>query len=108
LVSPSAALLERTRGELAALGVAAPPGVAIPYPFDVDALGAPPAQSRGADLGGTEAPTVLFFGRLERRKGVDLLARAALGLLAEFPELRVRFIGGDTATGPRQSTMRAH
>ncbi|MFG0285806.1 MAG: glycosyltransferase family 4 protein [Phycisphaerales bacterium JB039] len=106
LVSPSAALLERTTADLAALGIACPTGAAIPYPFDVEAarrdLGAEGA--RPAD----EAPTILFFGRLERRKGPDLLAEAALALLDDFPTLRVRFVGGDTETGPGQSSMRAH
>src|SRR5690606_9225854 len=136
LVSPSQALLERTREDLAALGVEAPPGVAIPYPFDVAAarhdLGAVratevaggsrnPAKS-WKELGAGDVPSatsvlpderseeadILFFGRLERRKGPDLLAKAALRLLADRPELRVRFFGGDTQTGPGQSSMRAH
>ena len=107
LVSPSAALVQRTGADLGALGIDCPPGSAIPYPFDVEAAGRdlgagdlPPAES--------DAPTILFFGRLERRKGPDLLASAALKLLDQLPDLHIRFIGGDTQTGPGQKSMRSH
>jgi glycosyltransferase involved in cell wall biosynthesis len=138
LVSPSAALLERTCEDLAAVGVAVPPGVAIPYPFDVAAarrdLGASadradratevasgtrdsgrrsgqpaaPAAPSATSVSSEATPDILFFGRLERRKGPDLLARTAVRLLEHRPDLRIRFIGGDTNTGPGQSSMRAH
>ena len=38
---------------------------------------------------------LLFVGRLEPRKGIDLLLAAAPGLLASFPELELRIVGED-------------
>ena len=38
--------------------------------------------------------TLLYVGRLDRIKGADVLVRAA-GLLAERPQMRVRFLGGE-------------
>ncbi|MCA9286992.1 MAG: glycosyltransferase family 4 protein [Phycisphaerales bacterium] len=43
---------------------------------------------------------VVFIGRLERRKGVDVLVRAAVRLLRDRPNTTVRLIGKDTDTGP--------
>ena len=34
-----------------------------------------------------------YFGRLERRKGVDLWVKAIPGILKQFPEARFRFVG---------------
>ena len=70
------------------------------YPLDpVFAEPAPAAQ---------EKPEILYLGRLERRKGVELLVRTAIPLLEERPELTLRLIGGDTETGPNLGSMRAH
>lgn len=101
VISPSQALLNILRGRFE------PPPSArwsvVPYPFDASSL---------ADLGASESaaaatsPTIIYIGRLERRKGVDLLIEAAkptLGLGA-----RLRFIGADTRTGPHQSSMLDH
>jgi len=44
-----------------------------------------------------ERPTVLFVGRLERQKGVDVLFEAACAVSAEVPGLRLRFAGGDSS-----------
>ncbi len=38
--------------------------------------------------------TLLYVGRLDRIKGADVLVRAA-GFLAERPQMRVRFVGGE-------------
>ncbi len=38
--------------------------------------------------------TLLYVGRLDRIKGADVLVRTA-GLLAERPQMRVRFVGGE-------------
>ena len=43
---------------------------------------------------------VLFVGRLERLKGVDVLTRAAAQFLAMCPNARIRFGGPDTPTAP--------
>lgn len=42
----------------------------------------------------TDEETLLYVGRLDRIKGADVLVRAA-GLLAERPQMRVRFLGGE-------------
>lgn len=45
-----------------------------------------------------ERPTILFVGRVDRQKGVDVLLDAACILAAEVPGLRLRLIGdGNTA-----------
>jgi glycogen(starch) synthase len=62
------------------------------------AAGAEPAQP-------AEPATVLFFGRLEPRKGVEVLAAAARLVWEELPDTRFRLIGGDVTTpeGTRMS-----
>lgn len=48
-------------------------------------------------------PTFLYFGRLDREKGVDLLLRAFARLLAAFPEARLRIVG----RGPERPALEA-
>jgi len=58
----------------------------IIYPVDPKPLEPPPpAPGR-----------VLFAGRLEHRKGADLLVRAAPNVLARLPETRFAFLGADS------------
>ncbi len=47
---------------------------------------------------------LLFLGRLERRKGVSNLIRAARGL--DRDDFRLMLLGGDTSTGPLGVSMR--
>ena len=49
---------------------------------------------------------LLFVGRLERRKGIDLLLEVLPELLEAFPELRVRIIGRDTPSTEMDTTYR--
>ncbi len=91
LVSPTHALLEIVR---ARLRIDASRGEVIPYPFSW-APAVPGARPR-PDL----PPLILYFGRLERRKGVETLLDAAQGLLDSGHALRVRLIGADTRTAP--------
>lgn len=103
VLSPSRSLLDMIQKRLSPNTPEAIWSV-VPYPFDTRSL---------TDMGGSDAnpptstgPTILYIGRLERRKGVDILmhaARPALELGARF-----RFIGGDTMTGPGQRSMLAH
>ncbi len=103
VMSPSRSLLDLIRNRLSPITPGAIWNV-VPYPFDTRSL---------TDIGASEVttsdatgPTILYIGRLERRKGVDLLmqaARPALELGARF-----RFIGGDTMTGPGQRSMLEH
>ncbi|GJQ30517.1 MAG: hypothetical protein HBSAPP03_24010 [Phycisphaerae bacterium] len=56
----------------------------------------------------TEALEVLFFGRLETRKGIQTLIDAAQRLFAAGEEFRVRIVGVDTDCGPGRRSMRDH
>jgi glycogen synthase len=49
---------------------------------------------------------LLYTGRLERRKGVQNLLKAATGL--EHPNWRLTLVGGDTDTAPLGTSMRGH
>ncbi|MBM0203767.1 glycosyltransferase family 4 protein [Micromonospora sp. STR1s_5] len=49
---------------------------------------------------------LLFVGRLESRKGIDVLLRVAPDLLASYPNLHIDLVGNDTLTGPTGSTYR--
>ena len=46
-----------------------------------------------------EAVELLFVGRLEPRKGVDVLLEAAVDVLSARPHLRLRLVGADTGYG---------
>jgi len=91
----------------------------VPYPFDVQTLGGALAPGSDDDASITHEPgaeslvdpesrELLYIGRLERRKGVDLLIEAAADVLADYPRAKLRLIGGDTLTGPFERSMRAH
>jgi glycosyltransferase involved in cell wall biosynthesis len=47
---------------------------------------------------------ILYAGRLERRKGIHNLVRAACGLARD--DFRLTVVGGDTVTGPLGTSMR--
>jgi glycosyltransferase involved in cell wall biosynthesis len=53
-------------------------------------------------------PLVLFAGRLEWRKGPDLLIKAIPAVLKCHPNARFRFVGGDTDSGPGGTSMHAY
>ncbi|MEQ8316043.1 MAG: glycosyltransferase [Phycisphaerales bacterium] len=105
LVSPCTSLLERVRSRYGPdVADDRKPGFVVPYAFDmasVEELGKGPAETY-------ERPTILFYGRAERRKGVHLLVPAAQQLMDEGLDFDVRFIGGDTMTGPACGSMRRH
>jgi len=72
----------------------------IPYAIDqLPAPSRPPADGR---------PVLLYVGRLERRKGVDVLVRAWSRIAERHPEWTLRLVGADTGTGPGGASMRAH
>jgi glycosyltransferase involved in cell wall biosynthesis len=53
----------------------------------------------------TDSPMVLFIGRLEWRKGPDLLIRALPNVLMRQPRLRLCLVGMDTLTAPARTSM---
>ncbi|MFI4916755.1 MAG: glycosyltransferase [Phycisphaerales bacterium JB060] len=105
LISPCTSLLEKVRARYGPdVAEDRTPGFVVPYAFDmasVEELGKGVAEQY-------ERPTVLFYGRAERRKGVHLLVPAAQQLMDEGLDFDVRFIGGDTLTGPACGSMRRH
>ncbi len=71
------------------------------FGLDDPSLGVVPASR--AEEGTVE---LLFVGRLERRKGIDLLLETLPELLDSWPELRVRIIGRDTPSTEMDATYR--
>lgn len=55
----------------------------------------------------SERTTILFVGRLEHRKGIDVLLDALPLVLKEEPDLDFRIIGDDTIPGPGKKTYRS-
>jgi glycogen(starch) synthase len=87
----------------------------IPNPIDTDffrpACDCPDAPACRADqqrVGGMQAArrasaaqdgsgqVILYVGRLEQRKGVDLLVEALPAVVAAYPQVRLEFVGADT------------
>ncbi len=133
ILPPTRALLDIVTRRLALPDTQ--PRAVVPYPYRLDSLdlSASPnpqpeglavrsrgwsessSDTPGKPVGGPHpegvpvkpgVPEVLYFGRLERRKGVDLLVRAALDLLSRGSPARFRFIGADTT--PAGGSMLAH
>ena len=95
VLSPTEAMLARVRARQAI-----PRAALSPHPIDPGFTPGPAPLGQGQEI--------LHVGRLERRKGVDLLLRAAIPLLERRPGLTLRFIGADTDTGPTLGSMREH
>lgn len=65
---------------------------------------ADPGKPEGAK---SERTTVLFVGRLEHRKGIDVLLDAIPLVLQDQPDLDFRIVGDDTIPGPGKKTYRS-
>jgi len=102
LIAPCRAMERRVR---ATLGDRCPAAATIPLPIDVDALRRELGHQAPSP---PETPAILYCGRLERRKGVDVLARAFVILAERGVNARLRIVGEDTNTGPLRRSMRAH
>ena len=50
---------------------------------------------------------VLFVGRLEERKGIDVLLEAAKAILSSHPQVHLDIVGDDSLVGPHNLTYRA-
>jgi glycosyltransferase involved in cell wall biosynthesis len=71
---------------------------ALPYPVDLDAF-------RPAEGGQAEGPpTLLFLGRLDPRKRLDLLLEAFALVLDDLPDARLRIVGRP-GYAPRQLSV---
>lgn len=90
------------------------PSAVVPYPFDVKGYATaaggmrrpPPSFEDPGERG--RPKEVLYFGRLERRKGVELLVDAFRRLTDSALNVRLRLIGADTDSGPGGTSMIAH
>lgn len=101
LISPSQELADRI---CARFGLDPEKVHVVPYPFRGERFaGIAPPEYRG-DF----RPRILCPGRLEWRKGQDILVRAIPAIAANFGGGSVRLAGRDTTTGPRGTSMRAH
>ncbi|MGE5309295.1 MAG: glycosyltransferase family 4 protein [Deltaproteobacteria bacterium] len=73
----------------------------IPNPIDI------PDEEAGEDgPAGGFLPYVLYAGRLERLKGVHVLAQAIPLVARVFPEVKFIFAGSDTMSAPDNGSMR--
>ncbi len=82
----------------------------IPHGLPADPLAGTMARTAAADP--DERVHAVFVGRLEHRKGADILLSELPALLASLPNLRVSFAGDDTIGAPtepmRTAFERAH
>jgi glycosyltransferase involved in cell wall biosynthesis len=90
IISPTRALADIVcRGwHLAPERVAVVPTGADPAPVQDDSDGPLPDALQGVEY-------VLYFGRLEERKGVQVLGQALPAVLSAFPNLKAVFVGDD-------------
>lgn len=90
IISPTRALADIVcRGwRIAPSRVTVVPTGMTALPEDTGLDGALPEQLRGAEY-------LLYFGRLEERKGVQVLGAALPAVLAAHPEMKMVFVGDD-------------
>jgi glycosyltransferase involved in cell wall biosynthesis len=68
----------------------------IPNPIDASFFHpATDTSRRSAGVDEAERPTILYVGRLEWRKGVDLLIAALPAIVAVCPQVRLELVGAD-------------
>lgn len=93
IVSASAALARIVAG---AFHLDAEKIPVIPVPVDTTRFQALPMSQNAA-------PVILFVGQLEPRKGVFTIADAMPYVVAEFPDARLLFVGGDRVIDGRST-----
>lgn len=94
--TPMVAISESTRDDLAARGIEASRVSVVHCGLDHETYRVDPAVAK------SEAPTVVFVGRLRRYKGVDWVMRAFPAVRARVPNARLLVIGD----GPFEQPLR--
>jgi glycogen(starch) synthase len=95
IISPSRALAEIISDELGVADIEI-----VPNCVDTDFF------VRKEKRGKTAIRSVIYAGRLERRKGVEVLARAIPIVVSEIHDVRFALVGRDTPTGPGGESMK--
>ncbi|MBL9032773.1 MAG: glycosyltransferase family 4 protein [Phycisphaerae bacterium] len=96
VLSPTRALLDRVRTSIGPMPTAA----VVPYPFLAREWAATePAPDTSEAHARWARPIILYYGRLEPRKGVALLVQAGQRALEAGLDATFRFIGADTRIG---------
>jgi glycosyltransferase involved in cell wall biosynthesis len=72
------------------------PSVIIPHGIDTrEYINLPPrGHFRNRYLGGQSGPLVLYLGRLNAKKGLDLLVESMANVLPKIPNVRLAIVGG--------------
>jgi glycosyltransferase involved in cell wall biosynthesis/GT2 family glycosyltransferase len=97
VVAPTRRIVDELRGRVPSLG-----DVRIsPHPVAPAFLGAPPATAA------EETFEILYVGRIEQRKGVETLIRAAPTILNACQDATITLVGGDTPYAPDEPSTRA-
>lgn len=83
------------REEAAPVQPAHVPSVIIPHGIDLDSFATLPARGkfRAAYLDRFEGPLVLYLGRLNAKKGLDVLVQAMQRVRAQLPTARLAIVG---------------
>ena len=98
LIQEAAACIAIADNELehyAAYGIAADRVTMIPNGIDAADFGDADTASFRSKFGFSDAPFILFLGRLAPIKGPDLLLEAYLGIAAAYPDIHLVFAGPD-------------
>jgi glycosyltransferase involved in cell wall biosynthesis len=106
VLSPSTDLLAITKSYISKHNLGEiKSGHVLRYPFDLGSI-KDLRQPSSEPIAKPAEQTVLYFGRMEQRKGVDILALAGQKLLERGIRARFTFVGGDTGSGPFGRSMR--
>lgn len=89
------------RAEAAPVQPAHVPSVIIPHGIDLDPFAAPLARGRfrAAFLDSFDGPLVLYLGRLNAKKGLDVLVQAMQRVRAQMPTARLAIAGAGDPPG---------
>lgn len=87
---------EEERRQIAEAGIRTR-AIVVPNAVNLEVFASPPEPSLFRDrfLGGSNAPLVLYHGRLSEKKGLDILIDAFALLRVELPDARLAIVGPD-------------